>query len=148
MACDKDGGRAEEMARKYSGGYWHSVVKHYEIGGSHFEQTKSHEYYQRMTDTIGSQGVDAVTAFFLNLQVWGTPEQCLDRIKDIHARTDCCGLTGVFSCAARSEAVARGNMELFAKEIVPELKKLRHRPVFDTEVDGLPAFARTETKAA
>jgi alkanesulfonate monooxygenase SsuD/methylene tetrahydromethanopterin reductase-like flavin-dependent oxidoreductase (luciferase family) len=148
VACDKDAGRAEEMARKYIGGYWHSVVKHYEMGGSHFEQTKGYEYYKRMTDTIGSVGVDAVTEFFMNLQVWGTPEQCLDKIKDIHSRTDCCGFTGVFSYAGMSEAVARGNMELFASEVVPELKKLGHRPLFDTEVDGAPAFAANTVKAA
>ncbi len=88
VACDKDAGRAEDMARKYIGGYWHSVVKHYEMGGSHFEQTKGYEYYKRMTDTIGSQGVDAVTEFFMNLQVWGTPAQCGARQHSVgHAST-------------------------------------------------------------
>ena len=33
-----------------------------------------------------------------------------------HSRTDCCGFTGVFSYAGISDAVARGNMELFAKD--------------------------------
>ena len=148
VACDKDAGRAEEMARKYIGGYWHSVVKHYEMGGSHFEQTNGYEYYKRMTDTIAGQGIDAITEFFLNLQVWGTPQQCLDKIKDIHARTDCCGFTGVFSYAGMKEPVARGNLELFAREVAPELKKLGHRPLFDTEVDGAPAFAADAIKAA
>ena len=148
VACDKDAGRAEEMARKYIGGYWHSVVKHYEMGGSHFEQTKGYEYYKRMTDTIAGQGIDAITEFFMDLQVWGTPQQCLEKIKDIHARTDCCGFTGVFSYAGMAESVARGNLELFAHEVVPELKKLGHRPLFDTEVDGAPAFANSATKAA
>jgi hypothetical protein len=37
--------------------------------------------------------------------------------------------------------VAVGNMSLFAKEVMPELRKLGHSPVFDLEEDGAPAFA-------
>lgn len=37
------------------------------MGGSHFEQTKGYEYYQRMTDTIAGHGIDAITEFFMNL---------------------------------------------------------------------------------
>ena len=118
------------------------------MGGSHFEQTKGYEYYKRMTDTIAGQGIDAITEFFMNRQVWGTPQQCLEKIKDIHTRTDCCGFTGVFSHAGMAESVARGNLELFAREVVPALKKLGHRPLFDTEVAGAPAFANAATKAA
>jgi alkanesulfonate monooxygenase SsuD/methylene tetrahydromethanopterin reductase-like flavin-dependent oxidoreductase (luciferase family) len=147
VACDRDAGRAEEMARKYIGGYWQSVVKHYEMRSDHFEQTKGYEYYKRLTETIANEGVDAMAEFFMSLQVWGTPEQCYEKIRDIHSRTDCCGFTGVFSYAGMKEQVARNNLELFAREVMPELKKLGHRPQFDLEVDGPPEFARP-TKAA
>ncbi len=148
VLCDKDAGRAEELARKYIGGYWQSVVKHYEMGGAHFEQTKGYEYYKRMTETIATLGVDAMAEFFLSLQVWGTPEQCYAKIADIHARTDCCGFTGVFSYAGMSEATARGSMGLFAREVMPELKNLGHRPLFDLEQDGPPRFAASASRAA
>ena len=84
----------------------------------------------------------------MNLQVWGTPQQCLETIRDIHTRADCCGFTGVFSHAGMTESVARGNLELFAREVVPALKKLGHRPLFDAEVGGAPPFANAATKAA
>ena len=84
----------------------------------------------------------------MNLQVWGTSHQCLEKIKDIQTRTDCCGFTGVFSYAGMTESVARGNLELFAREVVPALKKLGHRPLFDTKVAGAPAGANAATKAA
>jgi alkanesulfonate monooxygenase SsuD/methylene tetrahydromethanopterin reductase-like flavin-dependent oxidoreductase (luciferase family) len=148
VACDKDAGRAEEMAHKYIGGYWNSVVKHYEMSSDHFEQTKGYEYYKRLTETIADQGVDAMAEFFMSLQVWGTPEQCYEKIKDIHRRTDCCGFTGVFSYAGMKEPVARANLELFAREVMPELKRLGKSPRFDIEVDGPPAFATATTKAA
>ncbi len=148
VICDKDAGRAEELAREYIGGYWQSVVKHYEMGSDHFEQTRGYEYYKRLKETIESEGVDAMAEFFMSLQVWGTPEQCYEKIKDIHARTNCCGFTGVFSYAGMAAATAQENMSLFAREVMPQLKTLGERPLFDREVDGPPQFLRDETKAA
>jgi alkanesulfonate monooxygenase SsuD/methylene tetrahydromethanopterin reductase-like flavin-dependent oxidoreductase (luciferase family) len=141
VACDKDAGKAEEMARKYISGYWESVVKHYEMFGDHFQNTKGYEYYKRLPEAISEVGIDGMAEFFMGLQVWGTPEMCLEKIKDIHAKTDCCGFTGVFSYAGMPHAMARGNMEVFAREVMPELRNLGHSPVFDLEEDGVPAFA-------
>lgn len=148
VACDKDPAKAEAMARKYIGGYWQSVVKHYEMQSDHFERTKGYEYYKRLTETIESEGIDGMAEFFMSLQVWGTPEQCYEKIKDIHARTDCCGFTGVFSYAGMGEKMAQDNLSLFAREVMPELKKLGHSPAFDREIDGPPAFMRNDSKAA
>lgn len=142
VCCDKDAGRAEELARKYIVGYWRSVVKHYEMQSSHFSSTKGYEYYKSLNETIEEHGIDGMAQFFLDLQIWGTPEQCFARIKDIHARTRCCGFTGVFSYAGMSEKIARGNLKLFAKEVLPELKKLGERPAFDLEEEHAPAFLR------
>ncbi len=148
VACDKDAGRAEEMARQYIGGYWNSVVKHYEMTSDHFEQTKGYEYYKVLKEAIESEGLDAMSEFFMSLQVWGTPEQCYEKIKDIHGRTDCCGFTGIFSYAGMNAQTAQGNMELFAREVLPELKQLGQSPLFDREVDGPPEFMRKDSKAA
>ena len=124
------------------------MVKHYEMGSDHFEQTKGCEYYKRLTESIATVGLDAMSAFFMSLQVWGTPAQCYEKIKDIQRRTDCCGFTGVFSYAGMQATVARRNLELFAREVLPELKKLGSAPLFDGEVDGPPAFAHGAAKAA
>ncbi len=148
VACDKDAAKAEAIARKYIGGYWQSVVKHYEMQSDHFEHTKGYEYYKRLTETMESEGVDGMAEFFMSLQVWGTPEQCYEKVKDIHARTDCCGFTGVFSYAGMEQKMAQDNLSLFAREVMPELKKLGHSPPFDMQVDGPPAFMRDDSKAA
>lgn len=141
IACDKDAGKAEEMARKYIGGYWQSVVKHYEMFGDHFQNTKGYEYYKRLPEAISEIGIDGMAEFFMSLQTWGTPEMCYEKIKGVHARTDCCGLTGVFSYAGMPHDMAVNNMSLFAREVMPELRKLGHSPVFDLEEDPAPAFA-------
>lgn len=144
IACDKDPHKAEAMAREYIVGYWNSVVKHYEMASDHFAATKGYEYYGRLTDAIAEQGIDGMAQFFMDLQVWGTPEQCLEKIKDIHTRTDCCGFNGVFRYAGMPIEMAKGNLELFAREVMPELKKLGHNPPFDMEDDVAPAFIAAE----
>jgi alkanesulfonate monooxygenase SsuD/methylene tetrahydromethanopterin reductase-like flavin-dependent oxidoreductase (luciferase family) len=142
VACDKDPAKAEALARKYISGYWTSVVKHYEMASDHFSHTKGYEYYEKLNQTIADMGVDGMAEFFMGLQIWGTPEQCYERLKDIHSRTDCCGFTGVFRYAGMPLDDARNGMTLFAREVMPELKKLGARPAFDVEESGEPAFLR------
>jgi alkanesulfonate monooxygenase SsuD/methylene tetrahydromethanopterin reductase-like flavin-dependent oxidoreductase (luciferase family) len=142
VMCDKDGAKAEALARQYISGYWRSVVKHYEMHSDHFSSTKGYEYYSRLNETIEQMGIDGMAEFFMNLQVWGTPEQCFEKIADIHSRTDCCGFNGIFSYAGMPLELGRSNQSLFAREVLPELKKLGARPAFDIEEDKVPAFLR------
>ena len=144
VACDNDPHKAEAMAREYISGYWNSVVKHYEMNGDHFAKTKGYEYYAQLNDVIEEKGVKGMSDFFMDLQVWGTPEQCFEKLKDIHRRTDCCGFTGVFRYAGMPMELAQGSMETFAREVMPELKQLGHRPLFDMEEDAEPAFLAAE----
>jgi len=67
-------------------------------------------------------GVDAMVEFFLGLQIWGTPEQCFQKITTC---TDRCGaetFTGVFSYGDMPFDYAERSMRLFAKEVMPALK--------------------------
>jgi len=148
VACHENEKKAEEMARTYIGGYWQSVVKHYEMANDHFQQTSGYEYYKRLTETIASEGMDAMTDFFMSLQVWGTPEQCVKKIKDIHSRTNCVGFNGIFSYAGMGAQMARENMKLFADAALPELKKIGGSPKFDQEIDSQPEFMSTDNRAA
>jgi len=123
--CDKDPDRARELAYKYIGGYWKTVLDHYELVGDHLTKMKGYENYGRVQELVSAPGgADAMTEFFLNLQVWGTPEQCYDRIIDIRQRTGAESFTGVFSYAGMPYDLAEQNMRLFASEVMPELKKL------------------------
>jgi hypothetical protein len=78
----------------------------------------------------------------MDLQVWGTPEMCFEKIKDIQARTNACGFNGIFSYAGMPLEIGRANQSLFAKEVLPELKKIGPRPAFDVDEDTAPAFLR------
>ena len=122
--CDPDPGRAREMAVRYIGGYWNSVLRHYELTSDHLKHTKGYEYYGRMSEIASEGGADALTEFFLNLQIWGTPEQCYERILDVRSRVGCDTFVGVFSYAGMPVADAERSMRLFAREVMPALQKV------------------------
>jgi alkanesulfonate monooxygenase SsuD/methylene tetrahydromethanopterin reductase-like flavin-dependent oxidoreductase (luciferase family) len=123
--CDKDAGRAEELARKYIGGYWNTVVRHYELIGDHLTKMRGYEAYKAVQErTSMPGGMDQMIDFFLALQTWGTPEQIYEKVVDIQKRTGAEAFNAVFSYAGMPYEVAEESMRLFASEVMPELKKL------------------------
>jgi alkanesulfonate monooxygenase SsuD/methylene tetrahydromethanopterin reductase-like flavin-dependent oxidoreductase (luciferase family) len=122
--CDEDPERAREMAVRYIGGYWNTVIKHYELKGDHLMNTKGYEYYGRMQEMVTKYGAEGVSDFFLNLQVWGTPQQCYEKILEIRGHVGCETYVGVFSYAGMPIDDAERSMRLFGREVMPELQRL------------------------
>jgi alkanesulfonate monooxygenase SsuD/methylene tetrahydromethanopterin reductase-like flavin-dependent oxidoreductase (luciferase family) len=124
VCCDEDPAKAREMALEYIGGYYHSVMSHYELGGAHFESTFGYEYYRRLAKYIGEHGSDRVIENFIDLQIWGTPDECYERIVDIQSKVGNEGFNAVCSFAGMSREMAEKNMRLFASDVMPRLKQL------------------------
>ncbi len=123
--CDEDAGRAEELARKYIGGYWNTVIKHYELKGDHLAKTSGYESYGRLQELVNQEnGPAAMIEFFLGLQVWGTPEQCFEKIVDIEKRIGGNTFNAVFGYAGMPFEESERNLRLFAQKVMPELQKL------------------------
>jgi alkanesulfonate monooxygenase SsuD/methylene tetrahydromethanopterin reductase-like flavin-dependent oxidoreductase (luciferase family) len=128
--CDEDPERARAMAERYIGGYWHTVVEHYEILGTHLQGVKGYEGYARMQEIANTPGgPDAMTEFFLNLQIWGTPEQCYEKIMQIRGLTGAGAYNGVFSYAGMPYEDAERSMRLFARTVMPRLQALDDAPL-------------------
>lgn len=124
VVCDENAERAEELARKYIGGYWQTVVRHYELIGDHLTKMKGYEAYKAMQEkTSAPGGVEEMIEFFLKLQVWGTPEQCYEKIVTTQERTGAEAFTGVFSYAGMPYDIAEHSLRLFAGEVMPALKR-------------------------
>jgi alkanesulfonate monooxygenase SsuD/methylene tetrahydromethanopterin reductase-like flavin-dependent oxidoreductase (luciferase family) len=122
---DESADRAEDMARTYIGGYWDSVIKHYEFDQDHLMNTPGYEFHGQMYNMLNAPGGrDKMTDFFVGIQVWGTPQQVYDRIVTIQDNTYNDGYMAVFSYAGMPHEEANRNMNLFAAEVMPELKKL------------------------
>lgn len=139
--CDESAERARDMARRYIGGYFKSVLDHYNFGSDHLAKTKGYEYYGKMADKIQTYGADSVTDFFVDLQISGTPEQCYEQILDVRRRVGNEHFVGVFSYAGMPYPEAERNMRLFAKEVMPQLQKLEPGAV------PAPVTAAREEKA-
>jgi hypothetical protein len=99
-------------------------VSHYELVGTHLTTMKGYEAYKMLQERASQPGgVDEMTDFFLSLQVWGTPEQCFEKIVDIQKRTGAEAFTGVFSYGGMPYDVAEASLRLFASEVMPALKR-------------------------
>jgi alkanesulfonate monooxygenase SsuD/methylene tetrahydromethanopterin reductase-like flavin-dependent oxidoreductase (luciferase family) len=122
---DENPERAHEMARKWIGGYWDTVLRHYELAAGHLAKTKGYEYYGRMSEIAREKGgSDVLSDFFVNLQIWGTPEQVYERILEVRGHVSCDTFIPVFSYAGMPVEEAERNMRLFARDVMPELKKV------------------------
>ncbi len=123
--CDEDAGRAEELGRKYIAEYWRSVVRHYELVGDHLTKMKGYEAYKDMQESASAPGgVDAMIEFFLGLQVYGTPEQCCEKILATQNKTGAEAFVGVFSYGGMPYDIAEHSMQTFAREALPELQRV------------------------
>ena len=124
VCCDEDPVKARDMAQEYIGRYYEYVLNHYELGGRHFDETQGYEYYQRLSSSIQKHGSDRVVDNFVELQVWGTPDQCFDRIMDIRSKVGNDGFSGVFNFAGMTPDMAEHNLRLFAAQVMPRLKQV------------------------
>ena len=122
--CHEDEETAKEMATEYVGNYWDSIMDHYEFQSDHLKTTKGYEYYGKFTEKIAQYGNQDVKDFFLDLQVWGTPEQCFEKIMSTRARTGNESFLAAFSFGAMPYDEVEKSMRLFAKEVLPPLKAI------------------------
>ena len=83
-----------------------------------------YESYKAMQDALAEMGADGMAAFYKDLQVWGTPEQCLEKVIDLREKTGCTHTSYAFGYAGMPYETATRSMELFASEVLPELQKL------------------------
>ncbi len=133
---DPDAGRALDMAKQYIGGYFHSVVSHYQFAERHLASTKGYEYYGKIADKIAEIGEDRFVEFFMGLQVYGTPEECIERIAGVRQRIGSDAYVGVFSYAGLPPEEAERNMRLFAAEVMPALKAMPELAGAEADADA------------
>lgn len=120
--CDKDAGRAEEMARKYISQYYVSVLNHYEFLEDYHRGTKGYESYAAAVDIIKAAGKEQSLEDYVNVQACGTPQQILDKLE---ARREIVGdfeWMLMMSYAGLPHADVEKSMRLLGKEVLPEVK--------------------------
>ena len=77
--------------------------------------------YDRLTKP---GGMERMTDFYVGLQPWGTPEQVYEKVKTFGDMVGGDSFIGVFRYGGMPLEEGERSMRLFAKEVMPELKKL------------------------
>jgi alkanesulfonate monooxygenase SsuD/methylene tetrahydromethanopterin reductase-like flavin-dependent oxidoreductase (luciferase family) len=120
--CSADPDEAWETARQYMTNYNDSALRHYEFhDADHFKEAGSYDYYAKMADARKRVGEEKVVEVFARNQVWGTPEQCIEKLRNIRATTDAAEFVGVFTYGDLPAELAERSMRLFAQEVLPVL---------------------------
>ena len=122
--CHENEDVARERAETYIGAYYRSAMSHYEMAGTHFANIRGYEHYARQSDELAAHGPDAAVQGFLELHVWGTPEQCVEKVRRIYQLTGNDHFNGCFSYSGMPYDLAEASMRLFAKEAMPEIRHL------------------------
>jgi alkanesulfonate monooxygenase SsuD/methylene tetrahydromethanopterin reductase-like flavin-dependent oxidoreductase (luciferase family) len=104
--------------------YQDSANRHYELGGSHFADLKGYEHYAKYAETLGVGGGQHLGDVWLDNHVWGTPQQCIDRIAAINAHMGPDELIIVPRYASITAEEAERSMRLFASDVLPSVKAM------------------------
>ena len=120
--CDTDAGRAEENAHTHIASYLTSVMQHYELASDHFKEAKGYEAYGSAVDLLRSIGLEQLCEMYLGVNVWGTPDQILDRLRERREIIGDFDLTACFRYAGLPYDDAEASMRTFAAEVLPVLK--------------------------
>jgi len=123
----KDAGKAKDVAYKYIGDYLRIASKHYDMGGENFSKQKGYEFYADNAKAFREDMERKVEEFVLN-SPWGTPDQFLDKVKEIDSYVDMGALLTHFAYSGMPYDMAEESMRYFAKTVLPELKKMDKGP--------------------
>jgi alkanesulfonate monooxygenase SsuD/methylene tetrahydromethanopterin reductase-like flavin-dependent oxidoreductase (luciferase family) len=142
---DEDRDRAAEGANLYIDRYYQSVISHYELTGTHLQGMKGYEMYGALQGKMREEGgAQRMTDFFVGLHPWGTPAEVHAKILEIQRLTGAEGFIALFSYGGMPYELAERNMRLFAKTVMPELK--RHVPAPEQRIAraGVGSAARED----
>ena len=129
MYCASSDEEVKEALEKYRPNMTFSTTRHYENDEpEHFRGVKGYEVYVDRAEALQrgesrSSQDDSV--------VVGTPEVCYEKLKRIQEATTPNEMFGMVRFGGMPADVARRSIELFAKEVLPELHK---DPVLDPAI--------------
>ena len=62
--------------------------------------------------------------------MWGTPEQCIESLRNIQRTTEAAEFVGVFNYGDLPVDLAERSMRLFSEQVLPVMQKEEAAPVF------------------
>lgn len=135
---------AESGARQYMCEYADSALRHYELLGTHLEDTKGYKEYGQLQKAL-RQDADPFRQAFYRSHPWGTPDQVINRAGELAQAFGTDEIIFVFKYGSMPMATAEKSMRLFANEVMPALKELSPEPLAVTERTAEPPMCQDHT---
>lgn len=140
---------AQEIALEYLGRKWDSIDDHYHFSDGHLASVKGYESYEKVGVTYAKMKEPArrakATEFYVSIQVVGTPDDCLQKISELHRLTGMDHLVTEFSFGGLPHHKAELSMRLFADKVLPVLQRdamfAPEQPLEATQPSGESVFA-------
>jgi alkanesulfonate monooxygenase SsuD/methylene tetrahydromethanopterin reductase-like flavin-dependent oxidoreductase (luciferase family) len=129
MYCCESEQEAREGVEQFFGEYVDSVIRLYEIGTDHFATGSSNAEYQTQGSDYGDgtaeDAKEVLTKKLLRDGIWGTPEQCVEKVIDIHETADPSELILFLGTGSMTGSQVQNAMRLFGEKALPRLAHLR-----------------------
>ena len=122
LYCAPTEEQAYEGARRYLPAYFDSASRHYELKSDHFSSIKGYENYAQRSEQM-REGYDPGEVY-LRTQIWGTPEQCYEKLCNVREVTGTEHLIAVPKYGGMPLPEAEASMRLFAQEVLPAARAL------------------------
>lgn len=121
--------QAHERALEYLGREWAMIDAHYRFSEGRLAAIQGYEsyastqqYFERLTNQTFR---DQATVEYVNLQLFGTPDDCIQQIEELNRLTGFEHLVLEFSYGGMPYREAESNMKIFASEVIPALRRDR-----------------------
>jgi alkanesulfonate monooxygenase SsuD/methylene tetrahydromethanopterin reductase-like flavin-dependent oxidoreductase (luciferase family) len=118
----------EAGAQQYMQEYADSALRHYELLGTHLQDTKGYKEYGQLQAALRQDASPFRQAFYRS-HPWGTPDQVIKRVTELANAFGTDEIMFVFKFGSMPMAAAEKSMRVFAKEVMPALKELRPAPL-------------------
>ncbi|MCZ4552311.1 LLM class flavin-dependent oxidoreductase [Gordonia rubripertincta] len=125
VICHEDEEEARRLAYEHINRYFLSVIKHYDFAGKHWRETPGYETYQAGADMIREAGMENAANAYVEANIYGTPEQCVEKYAHRHELIGDFLPNAAFSFGGIPFETAESSLKLFGEKVVPELHKMK-----------------------
>ena len=112
---------------RYLGAKWDSIDNHYHFSDGHLANVKGYESYGKMAKTYSKlkdeKAREKMTDFYVNIQIVGTPDDCIQQIGELQQLTGTDHIVCDFSYGGMPHEQGELNMRLFADRVLPVLQR-------------------------
>lgn len=127
ITVHEDEEEALRLHREAVGGYFFSLIKHYELAGDHFKDIKGYESYDAMAGMFKAAGMDAAAEGYVQANTYGTPDQVVEKLRANREVAGDYDISAVFSIGARPYDQVEAMMRTFGQECIPAIVKMRSK---------------------